>query len=230
MATSQMPLSDPQPAPADHPAETVTAILEAARDVMAEGGLKALSMRTVAERVGLSATALYHHFKGKDDLVSRVVDIGYRRFGEYLQKAIAGQPKGSVERLLAMGEGYVRFAFDNREYFRVLYSIQGRNPRELDDLPGGGGYHLLRQCVVDAIESGAIRASDPDLIAHYLWTCVHGMVTLALACNIEACDCAGEHGSGSAVELFRSFHDFIRYGLSGPAAAGGPNGVKDKTA
>lgn len=217
MTTSQVPVA-PQGAQSEPSKETEAAILEAARDIMAEGGLEGLSMRAVADRIGLSATAIYHHFKGKDDLVSRVVHIGYRRFGEYLQQAIAARPPGSVERLMAMGEGYVRFAFDNREDFRVLYSIQGRNPRDLEELPGGGGYQVLRQCVVDAMESGAIRAADPDLVAHYLWTCVHGMVTLALACNLEACECGGRDAGSSAVELFRSFNDFIRHGLSGPAA------------
>lgn len=221
MTTGQIPLSPQTVSPEQSP-DTVRAILDAARDVMAEGGLEALSMRAVAERVGLTATAIYHHFKGKDDLVSQVVRIGYRRFGESLQQAMSNHPEGSLERLIAMGEGYVRFAFDNKEDFRVLYSIQGRNPRDLEDLPGGGGYPVLRQCVVDAIASGAIRPADPDLVAHYLWTCVHGMVTLALACNIEGCECGGADKGASAVELFRSFNDFIRHGLSGRSAAPNP--------
>ena len=53
--------------------ETEEAILEAARNVLAEGGVGALSMRSLAERVGVSATAIYHHFDGKDALVAQVV-------------------------------------------------------------------------------------------------------------------------------------------------------------
>lgn len=193
---------------------TAAAILEAARDLLAEGGVRALSMRGLAERVGVSATAIYHHFASKEDLVSRVVTNGYRRFGEYIQAAADRYPTGSLERVLGLGEGYVRFAFENQEYFRVLYSIQSRNPRELDDLPGGGGYHLLRQCVVDAMGSGAIRSADPDLVAHYLWTSVHGLVTLSLAYHLEAPECAAKASvHGSVVELFRSFAHFLADGL-----------------
>ena len=42
--------------------ETEAAILEAARDLLAEGGLDAVSMRAVASRIGLSATAIYNYF------------------------------------------------------------------------------------------------------------------------------------------------------------------------
>jgi AcrR family transcriptional regulator len=195
-------------------AETERAILDAARSLLAEGGVTALSMRVVAERVGLSATAIYHYFKGKDELVRKVVEGGYRRFGEYLQEAVEREAKGSIERLTAIGEGYVRFAFENQEYFRVLYNIQARIPRDLDELPGGGGYHLLRQCVVDAIEAGGVRDANPDLVAHYLWTCVHGLVTLTLACNLDAsCACGDVNLPASAVDLFRSFQGFLTDGL-----------------
>jgi AcrR family transcriptional regulator len=218
MTTIRTDAGTPPPRP---PAESVATILEAARDLLADGGIEALSMRSVADRVGLSATAIYHHFQGKDDLIAQVVKLGYLRFGEYLEDAVSREPEGSVERLLAMAEAYVRFAFENKEYFRVLYSIQARIPRDLEELPGGGGYHLLRKCVVDAMDAGAMKEGNPDLVAHYLWTCVHGMVTLALACNIEAPGCSVGSGGVSAVELFRSFTPFIRDGLCGPGPENG---------
>ena len=195
------------------PAETESAILEAARDLLAVGGLEGLSMRVLGERVGLTATAIYHYFEGKDALVRRVVERGYLRFGEYLEQAVATEPAGSLERLVALGEGYVRFAFENQEYFRVLYNIQAPEPREIDDLPVGGGYHLLRQCVIDAIAAGTLRESDPDLVSHYLWTCVHGLVTLSLACNVDAKACTSMGRPQSAVDLYRSFAPFVVDGL-----------------
>jgi AcrR family transcriptional regulator len=203
---------------AERTAETEAAILGAARALLAEGGLDALSMRLVAERVGISATAIYHYFNGKDALVSRVVRDGYRRFDEYVRGAADRHPRGSLERLIALGEGYVRFAFENREYFRVLYSIQARSPRDLEELPGGGGYEVLRETVVEAIEAGTVRESNPDLIAHFLWTCVHGLVTLTLACNVERADCPALRGPFSPVDLFGSFLPFLSNGLAAPAS------------
>ena len=122
-------------------AETEALILEAATSLLAEGGVPALSMRVVAERVGLSATAIYHYFDGKDDLLGRVVRGGYQRFGEYLNEAMEKHPAGSLERVFALGDAYVRFAFENQEYFRVLYSIQARMPRDVSDI-GSADFQL----------------------------------------------------------------------------------------
>jgi hypothetical protein len=114
----------------------------------------------------------------------------------------------------------VRFAFENREYFRVLYNIQQPEPRDMDQLPGGGGYALLRGLVVDAIEAGVMRDVDPDLAAHFLWASVHGLVTLALACNLESTRCPGKGEVPAAPELFESFVPFLAEGLL--ARNGGP--------
>ena len=84
---------------AERSVETEAAIVNAARNLLAEGGLDALSMRLVADRVGLSATAIYHYFENKDALVRRVVSDGYRRFGEYALIAADRHPRGSLESL-----------------------------------------------------------------------------------------------------------------------------------
>ena len=119
--------------------ETETAILEAARNLLAEGGLEALSMRAVASQVGLSATAIYHWFEGKEDLVDRVVQHGFKRSEAYMWKAIEELPAGSMDRVAALGEAYIRFALENREYFKIIFAIQNPAPRNIDDVPGQGG-------------------------------------------------------------------------------------------
>ena len=197
-------------------------ILEAARDLLAERGLAALSMRSVAERVGVSATALYHYFENKQDLVDRVVKSAFERFGTYLDEAIARYPKGSFDRVRAIGEAYISFAQEHQAYFRVMFSIQLRDHlRTIEDLPGGGGYPLLRQCVVEAMDAGVMRRADPDLVSHFLWATVHGVVTLGLACRLAGCEgCRCEEGDVSPMDLFHAFGPLIRHGLEAPAAQG----------
>lgn len=192
-------------------------ILSIARDVLATQGLDALSMRGVADRAGVTATAIYHHFDGKQALVEEVVLSGYRRFERYLEDAVALHPPASVERLAALGEAYIRFALENQEHFRVLFGIRSHTPRPIDELPGGGGYFLLRQCVVDAMEAGTLRSDvEPDVIVHFLWSVAHGLVTLELACGIsdpEADGCPGS-GQGTPIELFRAFRRIVEPGLT----------------
>ncbi len=220
------PVSDEPPPPgsirvsAEAPvSETESAILEAARDLIAEGGIEAVSMRAVASRVGLSATALYHYFEGKEALVDRVVTQGFRRSEEYLRSAIEDLPRGSLERVAALGEAYIRFALENRQYFKIIFAIRHDRPRAIDDVPGQGGYLVLRESVVEAMEAGAIRREDPDLVVLFLWAVVHGLVTIFMACDpAEMLDevglCGGDcHELDATLSLFGRFREIIRKGL-----------------
>lgn len=194
------------------------ALLEATREILASGGLEALSMRAVAERVGVSATAIYHHFANKQALVDRVVHDAFERFGAEMEQAARVHSKGSIERVQALGQAYVRFAMENQTYFRVIFSIATPQPKELDELPHGGGYPFLRQSIVDAMASGAMRQADPDIMAHFLWAHVHGIVTLALSCRLSLCpECEGKE-KPVALELLEAFRPLLRAGIAGPAA------------
>ncbi|MBT8461687.1 MAG: TetR/AcrR family transcriptional regulator [Gemmatimonadetes bacterium] len=198
--------------------ETETAILEAARNLLAEGGLDALSMRAVAAQVGLSATAIYHWFEGKEDLVDRVVAHGFQRSEAYMRKSIEHIPAGSMERVSALGEAYIRFALENREYFKIIFAIQTPAPRHMEDVPGQGGYRVLRECVVEAMEAGNMRKTEPDIVVLYLWSLVHGLVTIFMACDpqdllAETGCCEGLDERELTIGLFERFRDVVRIGL-----------------
>jgi AcrR family transcriptional regulator len=175
-------------------------------------------MRAVAAQVGLSATAIYHWFQGKEDLVDRVVLHGFKRSEAYMWKAIEDLPPGSMERVAALGEAYIRFALEHREYFKIIFSIQNPAPRHIEDVPGQGGYRVLRQCVVEAMDAGNIRRGEPDLVVLYLWSLVHGLVTIFMACDpkdllAETGCCADLDERELTIGLFGRFRTMVREGL-----------------
>jgi len=166
-------------------------------------------------------------FQGKEYLVDRVVQHGFQRSEAYMWKAIEGLPAGSMDRVAALGEAYIRFAHENREYFKIIFAIQTPAPRKIDDVPGQGGYRVLRQCVVEAMEAGNIRKMDPDIVVLYLWSVVHGLVTIFMACDpkemfAESGCCADMEERDMAIGLFERFREMVRVGLE-PEAGGGGN-------
>ena len=184
-------------------------------------------MRQVAEQVGVSATAIYHYFEGKQDLVNRVILSAFDTFGAYLNEAMAGHPEGSVERIVALGEGYLKFALENQEYFRVMFSISPEDREGLDELPDAGGYQLLRSAVVDAVEARTIRGLDTelqgafekagvreaahaDVLSMFLWSTAHGLVTLALCGAADHCELEHEL---SALDLYHVFDALLGTGV-----------------
>lgn len=212
---------DRPPGPADYAppelGDTERAIYEATRDILAEGGLAALSMRALAGRVGTTPTAIYHYVHSKEDLVERVVQRGFQEFEAGLWAAIEPHPVGSLDRLAALGEAYIRFAVENEQYFKITFGIQAGCPRQLDDVPGRGGYGVLRQCVVDAMDAGTIREGDPDVVVMYLWAVVHGLVTIFMACEcesmLEETDVSVPEGEEPTLHLFRQFRAYVEEGL-----------------
>jgi AcrR family transcriptional regulator len=94
-------------------------ILLAARDIFLEEGIERLSMRQVARRVGISATAIYRHYSDKQQLLEAVMKEGFELLGKYLFRALEG--KNARERLLMTANQYLCFAFENSEYYRVIF-------------------------------------------------------------------------------------------------------------
>ncbi len=186
-------------------------IVDSARGLLASGGLVSCSMRAVAARAGVTPGAIYRHFADKDRLVAHVVGEAFERFEIALLEAVASLPVGSFERIAAMGEAYIRFAQQNEEEFKILFNPLVTQRKRIDELPGRGGYSILRRCVAEAIEAGTIRSdADPDRVALFLWSRVLGILTLLLTCDFE-----GEvEGELDAASLFRSTRDLVVHGLA----------------
>jgi AcrR family transcriptional regulator len=195
---------------------TIHTIIDATRFLLAERGYEFLSMRDVADRAGITAAAIYRHFPNKDALVDHVVNDTLREFELLLLRAIAPLPVGSFERLAALGSGYIRIATDNKEQFKTLFTRIRRRPRKLADFPGQCGYLVLRQCVVEAMEAGTVREADPDLVAFFLWSRVHGIAMLLLSCDFSD-TLPAEIGDLTPENLFAATRDFVVSGLqAGP--------------
>ncbi|MFG2005427.1 TetR/AcrR family transcriptional regulator [Spirillospora sp. NPDC048911] len=88
---------------AEHRARQLRTLLDAARSLVAEEGIEALSLAALARRVGLSRPSLYEYFRSKDDLVAAIVEDELPRWASLVDQALAGPPD-----LAAKVEAYVR--------------------------------------------------------------------------------------------------------------------------
>lgn len=81
-----------EPTVAQHRARQLRTILDAARALVAEEGLEALSLAALARRVGLSRPSLYEYFRSKDDLVAAIVEEELPRWASLVRQALDAQP------------------------------------------------------------------------------------------------------------------------------------------
>src|SRR4051812_41943715 len=103
--------------------DTRSSIIEHALKELERKGLNGFSVRAVGKAVGLSAMAVYRHFKNKEDLLRAV---GEAAFDSY-NKAVAAIPDLPAEQwLLELGRVYAAFAVDDPERFDACFVLRTR--------------------------------------------------------------------------------------------------------
>jgi AcrR family transcriptional regulator len=161
--------------------ETQERILSAARELFLSGGAEAVTMRNVAERVGVTATALYRHFEGKEALLQAVIRSGFEGFGAYLYRALEGPD--ALDRLRRSGRLYLDFALQQPQMYRTIFMAP--RPSEVDCEPERPGqaptFRFLTDRVRECMEAGLLKTDEPEGVALAIWSHVHGLVSLYLS-------------------------------------------------
>lgn len=158
-------------------ADIKTRIVAAARGLYFDRGPEAVTMRAVADRVGVTATALYRHFADKDTLLREVVGEGSRRLGSHLFRAL--EAPTPLERLRATADAYLDFALQQPQAYRALFAEPAGDGDESPVAAQRSAVRrFLRDRVREAMEAGAISPGDPDGVALTLWALVHGLASL----------------------------------------------------
>jgi AcrR family transcriptional regulator len=182
---------------------TATAILEAARDLLDREGLAAVTMRRVAERVGVTPMAIYRHYADRASLLNAMADEG---FHELADRVLALRLEGDVEhRLTQVSDVFL----DAVMQFPNLYRLMFLEPREgarvyPDDFKAGRSptFRPTVNILDEAMGRGELRKDDAIEIAFEMSALSHGLIVLYLGGRVAQ----GEQG-------FRSLHQrsFRRY-------------------
>jgi len=167
-------------------ANTRSALVRAAAELLEEGGMAAVTLRAVGQRSGVSRQAPYRHFADKEALLAAVAVDGFVRFGAAIAEAVerVREPYGRLE---AMAGAYVRFALSAPECYGLMFSPELRG-RDQPEVRGAAleVYESLVRAVTDAQRAGDLPAGDATGLAAVLWAGAHGVVDLTLAGHIEA--------------------------------------------
>lgn len=159
-------------------------ILDATERLLIEtSDADAVSIRAIAEAVGVTPPSIYMHFASKEELVLQACERQFQALGIYVGEATA-KVDDPVEALKAMGHAYVRFGLEHPEQYRFLFMnstpewavAAGRE--RIEEL---SGFWKLVAAVSTCVESGAFRPGDPFTIACSLWVAVHGVTSLFIS-------------------------------------------------
>ena len=166
-----------------HHGDLRNALLGAALDIAAEEGLDGLSLRAVAARAGVSHAAPAHHFPTLKHLMTALAALAFERFRATMQDEIDLAPRTAKGGLAGAGDGYVRFAREQPQLFRLMFS-----PTRLDWTDAGlraagqAAYGTLAAvCAPVAEARGETGPQARRRLELLVWSCVHGYAQLLLA-------------------------------------------------
>jgi len=162
-----------------HHGDLRAALVDAALELLEEGGETALSLRAVARRAGVSAAAPYRHYEDREALVSAVAAVGYRELAERLG---AAHPAPSTpEQLADVAVAYVRFALDRPALFRIMFGEPCDRDNDERVAATAAVSLYLREIV-----ARCFPGSDPEALGPAIWALVHGLAFLFLDGKLEA--------------------------------------------
>jgi AcrR family transcriptional regulator len=139
-------------------------IIQAAMNLIASRGLKGLSMAALANRIGLVPSAIYRHFKSKNDIVDMVLDFIQERLLTNI-RITCEETSEPMERLQRILKRHVETLRENRAIPRIIFTedvFSGNPKRKTKVYRIVNGYlEGLNKIIRDGQEKGQIR-SDMD--------------------------------------------------------------------
>jgi AcrR family transcriptional regulator len=167
--------------------ETRRLILEAARQLFTSEGYSQTSMRRIADQIGYTATAIYHHFQDKDALLNELCAVDFSALGEALRQM--DQIPDPILRIRLMGQNYVKFALSHPQQFRFMFMVDRPipGPECVTIDPAEDGYAFLLHNVKEGLDLGLFRPeyTDAEMLAQMLWAGVHGLAAIHMISSVK---------------------------------------------
>jgi AcrR family transcriptional regulator len=164
---------------------TAQKIATAARRLLDREGAEAVTMRRVAEAVGITPMAVYRHYPDRAGLLNALANEG---FEELARRLATKRFFVDIERRLTkMADIYLEHALENPRLFELMFlkPREGarRYPRDFK-LGNSPTANLLAEVIREGMESGYLRKDDTWEMVFEIGALSHGLILLYLGGRI----------------------------------------------
>ena len=200
-----------------HHGDLQSSLLATATTMISEQGIESLSLRKLAERIGVSRTAAYHHFKDKNDLLSAIAAQGFSAWQAQANQIFNDDGLTDRDKYRTFVHFYVRFATQNAAIYKLMFGStlwkKNTNPEGSNPQESTKGKSKSSQTLIDVAypsfqhqvemtqawqQKGILPKSQNSLrLAQVTWATLHGIAQLVIdgiygdASQIdEMCQCA----------------------------------------
>lgn len=156
----------------------------AAHAVVKDEGYESLTIRKLAQRVGLATMSVYSYFADKQAILTAMAEDA---FVELAKRCEARRTPDPLHSLRAGLEEYVIFGLENPNEYRTVFmtpQLVVHQDRTFEDLEQHNpAFQGLLNAVQECIDAKAL-SGDARAIATILWTVAHGAVSLILTFSL----------------------------------------------
>lgn len=154
-------------------------LCDVAEEKFAAHGADGVTLRELADALGVSPMTPYRYFKDKDAILAAVRARAFNRFAEAMEVA---ETKRTVRRSAFTGVLYVDWAMSNPAAYRLMFDTQQPTANEYPELVDAMARSRATMTTVwKQLQSDNTFKGDIEQAGHLMWAAQHGVVMLALS-------------------------------------------------
>lgn len=160
-------------------AATRRALLDAARELLNEGGPQKVTLREVGARASVSRGAAYRHFADKESLLAAVGAESWDRIAAELAQLGAPDAEHKAAFLRSALEALITVSRDEPAVYRMMFTMPAKDPEASIDAAGRAQAEFLR------IVGSIVGDENAHLYGAMLLTSAHGIASMAASGHLS---------------------------------------------
>lgn len=145
--------------------DTRERILQVAEQLYYAGGYEHINLQAIADQIGVSKTALFHHFKNKQELFYATLLHMLARYHAIFAEALESDGQSVRERLRSIMQGLTGLGpFDMMRFSREEYGLLSPQQQvEVERAWRASLFDSIHRLLADAVRLGELRHIDVSL-------------------------------------------------------------------
>lgn len=158
--------------------QTRVNILDAAHEIVKDEGWQSLSMRKIADKIEYTAPIIYEYYANKEAILLELTKKGFMMLADRMREA-KNKHTDLAAQIEAMWLAYWNFAFEQKEYYQLMFGVEV-NCCMMDELlpPGSTPYDIAAAPIAELM---GISDPEDELVCtkyYTYWSIIHGLISI----------------------------------------------------
>lgn len=178
-------------------------LIVAAVRFLEKNPLEKLSLRTLAQKAGVSQAAPYRHFKNRNEVLAAISQQGFELKFKYMLESFLMNRNNPKELLHGCAQAYFKMGLLHPQHFKLMLTSPVCPSAEYPGLEQAAGltFGLLKKTIQICQAAGVVGAGDPYHQSMHCWAMVNGFTTLYAEGRLEWLG-VNEQNAATALRIF----------------------------